>query len=78
MPQCHDAELMFKYQLTATEIGVFPRIIITPMSDAIIVGLLMDRYGPRRLLTLACVLCASGTFLFASGISLEFENLDDF
>lgn len=29
------------------------------------VGVLMDRYGPRRLLTLACLACVLGTFLFA-------------
>ncbi len=29
------------------------------------VGMLMDRYGPRRLLTLACVMCALGTAIFA-------------
>lgn len=29
------------------------------------VGLLMDRYGPRRLLTLACFLCALGAYIFA-------------
>lgn len=29
------------------------------------VGLLLDRYGPRRLLTLACLVCVIGTFLFA-------------
>ncbi|MGC1183047.1 MFS transporter [Legionella sp.] len=30
------------------------------------VGLLLDRYGPRRLLTLACFICVIGTFLFTS------------
>lgn len=28
------------------------------------VGMLMDRFGPRRLLTLACLLCTLGSFLF--------------
>lgn len=33
------------------------------------VGLLMDKFGPKRLLTLACLLCAIGTYLFcATGI----------
>lgn len=29
------------------------------------VGVLMDRFGPRRLLTLACVICVVGSLLFA-------------
>jgi MFS family permease len=33
------------------------------------VGILMDRYGPKRLLTLACLICVLGTFMFA-GTSL--------
>jgi sugar phosphate permease len=31
----------------------------------ILVGVMMDRFGPRRLLTFACFLCASGAWLFA-------------
>lgn len=30
------------------------------------VGVLMDRFGPRRLLTFACLMCVIGTYLFAS------------
>ena len=30
------------------------------------VGLLMDRFGPRRLLTLACFICVVGTWMFAA------------
>lgn len=30
------------------------------------VGILLDRYGPRLLLTLACFICVIGTFIFAS------------
>lgn len=29
------------------------------------VGVLMDRYGPKRLLTFACLMCVIGTFMFA-------------
>ena len=34
------------------------------------VGMLLDRWGPRRVLTLAAVLCAGGSLLFASADSL--------
>ena len=30
------------------------------------VGMMMDRFGPRRILTVACILCALGTYLFAA------------
>lgn len=36
----------------------------TPMQ--IPVGMMMDRFGPRRILTLACFLCSLGTYLFAA------------
>ncbi len=38
--------------------------IYTPMQ--LVVGLLMDRYGPRRLLTVATLSCVIGSILFAS------------
>ncbi len=34
------------------------------------VGMLMDRFGPRRLLTLACFLCTLGSFLFSYSSSI--------
>jgi sugar phosphate permease len=64
-------ELMREYGLTGAQIGglsAFYYHAYVPMQ--IMVGLLMDRFGPRRLLTLACLLCAFGTYLFASGYSL--------
>lgn len=71
-PSVMTQELMRMYHLTATEVGLFSAYYYhayVPLQ--IIVGLLMDRYGPRRLLTIACMFCAFGTFLFASGYSLH-------
>lgn len=34
------------------------------------VGMLMDRFGPRRLLTIACLLCTLGSFLFTFSSSI--------
>lgn len=34
------------------------------------VGMLMDRFGPRRLLTFACLCCAVGSFLFSYSSSI--------
>src|SRR4030081_241251 len=34
------------------------------------VGILLDRFGPRRLITIAALCCAGGCALFASGTTL--------
>src|SRR4030095_7988802 len=34
------------------------------------VGLMLDRFGPRRLITIATIVCAGGCVLFATGSSL--------
>src|SRR6056297_3113727 len=47
--------------------------IYTPMQ--LLVGLLMDRYGPRRLLTLATISCVVGSIMFASTHQLYVAEL---
>ena len=42
------------------------------------VGMLMDRFGPRRLLTLACLLCTLGSFLFSYSSSLSIAGMGRF
>jgi MFS family permease len=42
------------------------------------VGLLMDRFGPRILLTIAALLCAVGSFVFGYAPSLEIAQLGRF
>ncbi len=64
-PGVMTAELMSYYQINAGTFGVLTAIYYyayTPMQ--LVVGGLMDRYGPRRLLTFACILCVMGAFLF--------------
>lgn len=71
MPSVMMPEIMGAYDLTGAQVGNLAGCYYhayTPMQLA--VGLLMDRYGPRRLLTLACGLSAMGACLFASGHSL--------
>src|SRR6185437_7103252 len=51
-PSVMTQELMRMYDLTATEVGLFSAYYYhayVPLQ--IVLGLLMDRYGPRRLLT---------------------------
>ena len=42
------------------------------------VGMLMDRFGPRRLLTIACACCCLGSYLFAFNTSLGMVGLGRF
>jgi sugar phosphate permease len=70
-PSVMTSELMSAYDLNGSEIGnltAFYYHAYVPMQ--IIVGLLMDRFGPRRLLTIACLFCALGTYLFAGNAGL--------
>jgi sugar phosphate permease len=78
-PSVMTSELMSKYNLSGSEVGnlsAFYYHAYVPMQ--ILVGLLMDRYGPRRLLTVACLLCALGTYLFAGHYGLYIAELGRF
>ncbi len=48
----------------------------TPMQ--IPVGMLMDKFGPRRVLTFACLCCVIGTYLFASTQNIAMAQLGRF
>lgn len=59
-------ELMRELAIDATQLGfvsAFFYYTYTPMQ--IPAGLLYDRYGPQLLLTVACMICVVGAFLFA-------------
>lgn len=78
-PSIITGELMHFYHLNGAEVGnlsAFYYHAYVPMQ--IVVGLLMDRYGPRRLLTVACLLCAVGTYFFAAGYSLAIAETGRF
>lgn len=66
-PSVMSAQLMQTYDLSAATFGNLSAIyyyIYIPMQ--LVVGLLLDRYGPRRLLTMATFCCCAGAYLFAS------------
>ncbi len=42
------------------------------------IGLLLDRYGPRRLLTFSCLLCALGGAVFANAYTMPVASLGRF
>lgn len=65
-PSAMESSLREHFDLSATGFGHISSIYYyayVPMQ--LPVGLLLDRYGPRRLLTLACFICVIGTFIFA-------------
>ena len=65
-PSVMTGKLMASFGISAGVLGnyvAYYYYIYTPMQ--LPVGVLMDRYGPRRLLTLACLLCVVGSFWFA-------------
>lgn len=64
-PSVMVSELMHEFQINATQFGMlsaFFYFTYTPMQ--IIVGLLSDLYGPRKILTLAVVACTIGSYIF--------------
>lgn len=78
-PSVMTPELMRAYKLDGAGVGnlsAFYYHAYVPMQ--IVVGLLMDRYGPRRLLTVACLLCAIGIYLFACCTQLGIAQIGRF
>lgn len=75
-PSVMSVDLMQVYHLTATQFGnltAYYYYIYTPMQ--ILVGILFDRFGTRILLTIACLICALGTYLFACSDSVAIAAL---
>lgn len=71
VPSVMIPELMHAFNINASQIGVlsaFYYYAYTPMQ--LPVGILMDRYGPRELLTGMVLLCTLGAFLFANTVQL--------
>ncbi len=69
-PSVMEHSLRSHFNLSASGFGLLSSIYYfayVPMQ--LPVGVLLDRYGPKRLLTLACFICVLGTFLF-TGTSL--------
>lgn len=64
-------ELMHDFQVNGTQLGNLSAFYFYAYAAMQIpVGLLLDRFGPRLLLTLACLLCAVASFAFSQTQSL--------
>ncbi|HSW70062.1 MAG TPA: MFS transporter [Gammaproteobacteria bacterium] len=66
-PSVMAENLMRFYHLTGAQFGYLSGsyYYYSYVAMQILVGVMMDRFGPRRLLTFACFLCAVGAYLFA-------------
>lgn len=78
-PSVMEHSLRVHFNLTATGFGLISSIYYyayVPMQ--LPVGVLLDRYGPRRLLTLACLICVIGTYIFTGTSSAGFAAFGRF
>lgn len=78
-PSVMSNELMHAYHLTAGSFGnltAYYYYAYTPMQ--IIVGVMMDRFGARFLLSFACLMCTLGTYLFACSDSVLIASIGRF
>lgn len=72
-PSVMESALREHFKLSATGFGLLSAIYYyayVPLQ--IPVGVLLDRYGPRLLITIACFICVIGTFMFASTTNFWF------
>jgi sugar phosphate permease len=75
-PAVMTGELMRDLNLNAASLGTMAAFYFysyTPMQ--LPAGLLYDRFGPRRLLTLATLICAIGALLFGTTLSVFMASL---
>lgn len=63
-------------EATLGNLSGFYYYVYTPMQ--LVAGVLMDRYGPRRLLTIASLSCVIGSFLFAATTQLWVAEIGRF
>lgn len=65
-PSVMEHQLRYHFHLSATGFGLlsaFYYYAYVPLQ--LPVGILLDRYGPRLLITIACFICVVGTFIFS-------------
>jgi MFS family permease len=79
MPSAMEGVLRSHFGLTATGFGLLSvsyYYAYVPLQ--LPVGMMMDRFGPKRLLTFACALCVVGTYFFAMTNSVMVSTIGRF
>ena len=65
-PSVMKAELMHAYNISNVGLGMLvAHYYFAYVPLQIPVGIMMDKWGPRKVLTFACLLCSIGTYFFA-------------
>lgn len=79
-PSVMAENLMRFYHLTGAQFGYLSGsyYYYSYVAMQILVGVLMDKFGPRRLLTFACFLCALGAYLFGCSDHIIFAIIGRF
>ena len=70
------SELMQEFSCSGAALGALSSCYLWSYGlMQIPVGILIDKYGPRRLLTIASVSCALGSFVFGWSVTIEMAML---
>src|SRR3990167_10441666 len=78
-PSVMTQELMADFHVDACALGTLTSFYFWAYSGLQLpVGTLLDKYGPRRLLTFAALLCTAGSLLFASAETVMMASLARF
>jgi len=79
-PSVMAENLMRSYHLTGAQYGYLSGsyYYYSYVAMQVLVGVTLDRFGPRRLLTFACFLCAAGAYLFACSDHLSVAMIGRF
>lgn len=75
-PSAMKSELMQEFSCSGAALGALSSCYLWSYGlMQIPVGILIDKYGPRRLLTIASISCALGSFVFGWSVTLEMAML---
>lgn len=70
-PSAMKPELMLSFVADAEDLGSLSAYFLYAYGlMQIPAGMLLDRFGPRRIITAACILCAIGSLIFGSAVTL--------